>query len=47
MSEDIREGWKCPNCGEIVSPYKDTCPSCSTTKKVVEGTDPKEELLLG
>jgi uncharacterized OB-fold protein len=45
-NEDIRDGWKCPNCKTIVSPYQVICPECST-RKVDEGKDSEDELLLG
>lgn len=43
---DVREGWVCPKCKEILNPNKETCDKCKV-KRFDEDNTTNDELLLG
>ena len=34
-TENILSGWRCPNCGTVVSPHVSICPNCSPIKYTI------------
>lgn len=32
----MKEGWICPICGKVLSPYIETCINCSATNDLTE-----------
>ena len=43
---DIREGWICPKCKEVLSPDQKSCSKCKINR-VDEDSTSNDELLLG
>lgn len=34
----LNQGWVCPKCGAVMSPYTSHCPFCSQNREIIYGT---------